>query len=909
MLNPENLPITLLVLLLSFYTGHTQNEENDKSRWTPEDIIHTDYARSMTFSPDNKLLLWTKRKAVKKKDRFVSDIYLTRLDTRKEGEFLTVQLTHQDENDHSPFFSRDGETIYFLSSRDEGKKLWSMSIYGGEAEEVHEFKNGISNIQWLSDDAFAFVANDGKTLYEEELEDKKDNVIVVEDSLHWKIDRLYRFDLKEKKISRLTENRYPVAGYQASHDGRWVVYTLIRSRHYAADAQPKPAIYLHDLESGEKRRILEDYQTPGNLAFTADDSGFYFSAVTSSDPEWQGAGAYWLYYYDLENHQVSQAELDWEWGLSYGSFEVVGQDVIASLANGPLRKLAFYHREENSWTKSDIDLGDKSEHVSILEISDDHNKVAYSHSTAAQLPEYYVADLQASEGKLEWTDEQRLLKLNEKLKSKPTARYEVFRWEGYQGEEVNGMLYYPEDYEEGKRYPLMLSIHGGPTGVDQDAWSERWSTYPQILSQRGAFVLKPNYHGSGNHGQAFAESIKKNYYTPELTDMIKGIEVLHERGLIDTSRLGTMGWSNGAILTTMLTVRHPDMFKVACPGAGDVNWTSDYGTCRFGVQFDQSYFGGAPWDDTENTFYNVDYIEYSPLFEMEKVKTPTIIFHGSEDRAVPRDQGWEYYRALQQVGKAPVRFLWFPDQPHGLQKITHQLRKMNEELDWIDRYLFNKTEDDNEAFKEESPLAERLKMQKAAKTNGLYGQLKNKVLVPEVVPVAADSISIGRFEVTNAQFKAFDPAFDYPEDKGNYPAIVNHARAEDYTVWLSQKTGTQYRLPNKKEAEKLHEAARKNPRKENTLNYWAGYDITADEVDLLRQKLEEVETSLVDKVGQHAAKKVGDASVYDLGGNVAEYAADGTTYGYSAYDYVDPFDPEVNPKPAHTGFRVILGKK
>ena len=72
--------------------------------------------------------------------------------------------------------------------------------------------------------------------------------------------------------------------------------------------------------------------------------------------------------------------------------------------------------------------------------------------------------------------------------------------------------------------------------------------------------------------------------------------------------MGTMGWSNGAIITTMLTVRYPDMFKVAAPGAGDVNWTSDYGTCRFGVSFDQTYFGGAPWDDTDGKFYNENYI-------------------------------------------------------------------------------------------------------------------------------------------------------------------------------------------------------------------------------------------------------------------------------------------------------------
>ena len=192
----------------------------------------------------------------------------------------------------------------------------------------------------------------------------------------------------------------------------------------------------------------------------------------------------------------------------------------------------------------------------------------------------------------------------------------------------------------------------------------------------------------------------------------------------------------------MLTLRYPDMFKFAAPGAGDVNWTSDYGTCRFGVSFDQTYFGGAPWDDMNGKTYNENYILKSPLFEIEKIKTPTIIFHGSEDRAVPRDQGWEYYRGLQQVGKTPVRFLWFPGQPHGLGKITHQMRKMEEELKWIDEYLFNKKPSKNESFKKESPLAKLLAVEKVKSTeSGAFGVLSNGILIPETVVVKKDSIN------------------------------------------------------------------------------------------------------------------------------------------------------------------------
>jgi dipeptidyl aminopeptidase/acylaminoacyl peptidase len=113
-----------------------------------------------------------------------------------------------------------------------------------------------------------------------------------------------------------------------------------------------------------------------------------------------------------------------------------------------------------------------------------------------------------------------VVKLNKKLAKKKITKSEVVEWIGWNGETVNGLLYYPEDYKEGRAYPLMLSIHGGPSGADLDNWSERWSTYPQLLAQRGSFVLKPNYHGSSNHGLKWVESIKKNYYDPEMEDIM-----------------------------------------------------------------------------------------------------------------------------------------------------------------------------------------------------------------------------------------------------------------------------------------------------------------------------------------------------------------------------------------------------
>ncbi|WKN30675.1 prolyl oligopeptidase family serine peptidase [Porifericola rhodea] len=897
-----------LVCLLSLWAGclWAQEKKSDPSRWTPEDIINTETMREVQISPDNKMVVWTKSKAVKEKDKFVSDIYLTRLDVRKEDKYLTIPLTQGDESEHSPLFSRDSETVYFLSSREEGKKLWAMSIYGGEPKEVHSFEDGISDIKWLNDTTLTYISHDGKTLYEQKLEEKKDNTVIVEDTVHWTTKRVYSFSLKDKKVQRLTDNEYPVSQYAVSRDGRWLIAGLLMSPHYASDAQPKGEYYLYNLESGEKRRVLQNLQTPSSFKFTPDQQGMYFTAEKSSDPEWNGAGITELYYYNLTSHSYDKLNLNWEWGLG-GDYALTPSGLMAHLANGATRKLAYYHKDGNYWQQQMISLEGKEEHLRFFEISDDGQQLVYEFSNASQLPQYYVAEVQSRRGKLALDEEEELIKLNKKLSKKTLTRYEVYRWKGYQGEEVNGLLYYPENYEEGKKYPLVLSIHGGPSGVDLDLWTERWSTYPNIMAQRGAFVLKPNYHGSSNHGLAFVESIKKNYYEPELVDIMNAVNELAEKGMVDKEKLGVMGWSNGAILTTMLTVRYPDIFKAAAPGAGDVNWTSDFGTCRFGVQFDQSYFGGAPWDDVDGKFYNENYIIKSPLFELEKVKTPTIIFHGSEDRAVPRDQGWEYYRALQQNKQAPVRFVWFPGQPHGLQKITHQLRKMNEELDWFDQHLFKTYEAENEALKEDSPLAMLLKKDKAAKEGHLYGVIKNEKLLPEVVALDKDTIAVGRFEVTHAQYQAYKKEHSFNPLQSNYPVHnVSIAEAKAYVQWLNEVSGDSYRLPTVKEATKWHEMARKNANKENTLNYWSGFDITKEEIAQLQQKIDEEKPSLIKEVGSHAPLKINDAEIYDLGGNVAEYHSEGNTYGYSAYDYADPNDQNSkSDQQKYYGFRIV----
>ena len=238
------------------------------------------------------------------------------------------------------------------------------------------------------------------------------------------------------------------------------------------------------------------------------------------------------------------------------------------------------------------------------------------------------------------------------------------------------------------------------------------------------------------------------------------------------------------------------------------------------------------------------------------------------------------------------------------------MRKMKEELRWFDTYLFKTYKPENEALKKDSPLALKLETSNLANYEGNYGVIENDVLTAEMVSLGSDTISISRFEITNAQYRAIISNHTYPAGTDNYPVVnLSKEQVNEFIGKLNAATNKSYRLPNEKEAEKLAKQAYKTAPKENSLNLWSGYDITKKEVALLSEKLGGLKSSLIKEVGQFEASKVNGKKIYDLGGNVAEYyleAGQLKTYGFSAYDYVDPNSRDNSPKKEHTGLRLII---
>ena len=872
--------------------------------------MYVETLNDMSLSPDGRSVAWIKGEGDKEKDERVSNLFLTNL-----TEDRTVQLTRGNSNVSLPHWSPDGEWIAFLSSRPRpgakpdtaGTQIWLISVHGGEPYVLTELERAPRQVQWLDKDTLIFSAAEDPSAYEQAQKKRKDDSEVVDDADHEPPVRLFKIAVKDKKITRLTTNTDWIEHWSASKDGKYAVAVHARSLHYTFDQKVPPVTFLHNLTDGSEKQIFTEGRVyPNLLDWAPDNSGFYASASYSNDPKFLTATIQRVYFYDLASAKSVLVPLDWENGVGH-DLHTTQDGFVTLLAAGAHFDVAHYIRQKSQdqweWKRVTLD-GENAKNIQYFVVTEDAKTLVYYSSSASRMPQLFRAQL---DGK-DLAGSQQFSKLNANLtKSRVFSKAEVIRWKGANGEEVEGILRYPANYEAGKKYPVITAIHGGPTGTDMDAWTDRWAYPYELLTQRGAFVLSPNYHGSGNYGLKWVESICcGNYYDLETPDINAGVDYLIERGLVDADRVATMGWSNGSILSTSLITTYPSRYKVASVGAGDVEWISDWGNVVFGDSFDSYYFGKSPMQDPQL------YIRKSPFFKLDKVQAPVLIFHGTADTNVPPSQSWSYFRALQYYGKVPVKFVVFPGEPHGPRKLTHQIRKIDEEMAWFDKYFFKTSPPENEAVKAGSPLDTALRTKTAARAGEVFGSTftsKGKpMLIPEVV--TRWNLEVGRFEVTRAQFSTFDKNYKVERGTENYPASgITLEQAKAYAEWLSKLTGQAWRVPSESEMSGKYD----KKEGENTLDYWAGYAPNPDDTLRIREKLKELPGTapLLKPVGSFAGEgQEKEELIFDLGGNVAEWVltrdGKGKVVGGSA-DCPADTRSTCAPGSEYIGFRVVRG--
>ena len=882
------------------------------ARWSADDLVRAESAGEFTVSPDGSAAAWI-QSAVEGSDgaeRPVARVWLARLGGGGR-EASPVRLTRAAEQASLPRFSPDSRKLAFLSDRAPGgggvadgtSQVWILPLSGGEPYPATRLERDVADFAWIDERTLAVLAAESPSARERRRDEGGDTAIAVEDAESEPPVRLFRVEIEddgsEGEVRRLTANRDWLEAVAVAPDGRRAVATAARSLSYNFDQRVRPRTLLVDLSTGAETDLFADGPAvvPQGFRWAPDSSGFYFTEERTTHPTYRIATVTDLWFYDLASRTAQRIDLGWARGLA-APVEPLADGFLALLADGVRHRPARYVRLRGGWKRTDLS-GTHAKNLDAWTLSPDGKTLVYAHSTATRPPQGYAARLEGSR----IVGERRITALNADWEGRPTGKSEIVQWKGAKGDTVEGILRYPLDWTAGEKRPLVLSIHGGPNETDRDSWAEDWSAPEILLRDRGAFVLSANYHGSAGYGLEWVESIAGRYYDLEVPDLEKGVDALIARGLVDPEKLGTLGWSNGGILSAELITR-TRRYKAASIGAADVEWISDWGNVEFGAAFDNYYFGGPPWEKLDH------YVAKSPFFRLKDVTTPTLAFAGTADRAVPPGQAWSLFRALQQLGKAPTRLVLFPGEPHALLLPSHQRRKIEEELAWFDRYLFGRPDAARSAVPEGSALAGLLARKTAARQGAAWGLLYDGALIPETAP--HDGREVGRFEVTRAQFASFDPAAPALPGEENFPAIVPFDRAKSYAVWLAKKSGQPFRLPTEEEAQALADEAGTGG---NTLDAWVGYTPNPDDLAAIRQAIEQAfdkgPAPLLEPAGNHPPSGDGSAALFDLDGNAAEWAigddGQGIAVGPSAERPNDPHGEEP-PSPAYTGFRVVVGR-
>jgi dipeptidyl aminopeptidase/acylaminoacyl peptidase len=241
--------------------------------------------------------------------------------------------------------------------------------------------------------------------------------------------------------------------------------------------------------------------------------------------------------------------------------------------------------------------------------------------------------------------------------------------------QVQGWLMYPANYDPSKKYPLVVSVHGGPSAANFPSWPSRWNA---VLPANGYFVLLPNPRGSYGGGEAFTRANVNDFGYGDMRDIEAGVDAAVKAAPIDPDRTGIIGWSYGGYMA-MWAVTQTTRFKAAVAGAGIANWQSYYGQNRIDTWM-LPFFGASVYDKPEA------YSRSSPITFIKKVKTPTLVLHGDRDSEVPTPQGYEFWHALKALG-VPTELVIYPEEGHAITKPEHQRDIEERLLAWFDRYL------------------------------------------------------------------------------------------------------------------------------------------------------------------------------------------------------------------------------
>jgi dipeptidyl aminopeptidase/acylaminoacyl peptidase len=640
------------------------------------------------FSPSNEEALFVRTQINKEDNKYYSNLFHIQLETNQ-----ITQWTYGKERLSAIQWSPNGEQVSFLSNRDEKNQLYVLNKNGGEAQVLTTLSSGVSSYLWSPCNEKIWLTSsvkDGLVIGEtEEKEEKKLPEAYVVEEMKYKMDGIGGNGLRPqnrhnqigvltiatKEITPFTEGNYHYNLQAISHDGTQLVVGVNRAENM--DYEFKQPLYLMDVHTKEENEIIKEDGYFGGAVFSKDDQ---YLAFVGSDSAYKNATHSNVYIYHMNEGYLQNltseldapvgdyAVADHQQGANAPAVEwTANNDLYFQLSTMGDIRLYFATVEGAIYPASQ-----EGEHIYGYSISNDGNRALVAVSTPTFPGEIFDLDITTGQRK-------QLTFFNEQfLKDVTLVEPEAIVFNGAEEFDVHGWLMKPANFEEGKKYPFIVEIHGGPHAMYANTFFHEL----QLLAAEGYGVLYINPRGSHGYSQAFVDAVRGDYGGGDYKDIMDALDVvISENEWIDTNRLGVTGGSYGGFMTNWI-VGHTNRFKAAVSQRSISNWISFFGVSDIGYYFNE-------WQHKAD-MTNVDTLwKISPLKYASNVSTPILLLHSEKDFRCPIEQAEQFYITLKTMGKE-AGFVRFPDSDHNLSRTGFpnlRVERLNQIVEWFKKYL------------------------------------------------------------------------------------------------------------------------------------------------------------------------------------------------------------------------------
>ncbi|NRD74122.1 S9 family peptidase [Shewanella sp. VB17] len=679
-----------LILALTSVGIASAVQASQTEDFTVQHLVKINTLHSAALSHNGKQLVYAIKK-IDSKGKANSDLYIQDLSEEKS---TVKQLTSGSGTEHSVAFSADDKTLYFLADRHGTNQLYALSLSGGEAIQVSDLPLDIEGFK-LSLDSKQVVFNlrvfpdckdlaCSKTKFVAE-EKRKSTGREYKQLMvrHWDTwgdharSHLFVAQLNGEKISTATDVTAgldtdtppkPFSGMEEvtfTPDGKHVVYTAkAPSKDQAWNTNYD--LWQVSVSGGEVVNLTKANKAwDSQPTYSAD--GRYLAYFAMTKPGFE-ADRYRIMLRDTVTGQEKEVAPLWDRSPSAMTF---GKDnrTLYVTAQDVGQVTIFEVNTQFGDVKTLFDDGSNS----IVGVTDD--KIIFNHKSLDKPGDLHRINLDGQ-------GTQRLTNVNkENLAKIKFGDFEQFSFKGWNNEEVYGYWIKPTNYQVGKQYPIAFLVHGGPQGSFGNSFSSRWNA--QLWAGAGYGVVMIDFHGSTGYGQAFTDSITKDWGGKPLEDLQKGLAaVTQQQQWLDGNRTCALGGSYGGYMMNWIQGNWSDGFNCLVNHAGLFDMRSMYYVTEE-LWFPEHEFGGT-YEDNKDL-----YEKFNPVNYVENWKTPMLVIHGEQDFRVPYGQGLAAFSAMQRKG-IPSELLIYPDENHWILTPDNLEQWYAKVLGWMDRWTEKK---------------------------------------------------------------------------------------------------------------------------------------------------------------------------------------------------------------------------